>query len=177
MPEQIRFEGEEYPTPPNSEDEARSITCCFSGHRDIPQISGIYSLVRQEILNAYNLGYRNFCAGGAIGFDTIAALNTLALRETDYPDIKLQLILPYKGQHLSWEKEKRDLYETILEKADSVEYVSDHYGKWCLFERNRRLVKRSSYCICYLTQTKGGTLYTIDLAKKNGLSVVNLANI
>jgi len=177
MTEQIRFEGEELPRSKNAIDEARDTTCCFTGHRDIPQISDIYSLVREAIVNAYDSGYRNFCAGGAKGFDTIAALNTLALRETEYSDIKLILILPYKDQHLYWEKESRSVYETILEKADSVEYVSDKYHKWCLFERNRRLVKRSSRCICYLTQEKSGTSYTVDLAKKDGLSIINLAKI
>ena len=89
MSDQIKFDGLE---PPQAEaGTPKSITCCFTGHRNISPGTDLYTTVREEIIKAYRLGYRIFCAGGAMGFDTVAALNTLALRESLYPDIRLIL--------------------------------------------------------------------------------------
>lgn len=53
----------------------------------------------------------------------------------------------------------------------------NHYYKGCMHQRNRVLVNNSSTCICYLTQTEGGTAYTVNYARNSGLSVFNLAKI
>ena len=44
-----------------------------------------------------------------------------------------------------------------------------------MHKRNRHLVDNSSICICYLTENSGGTFYTVNYAKKQGLTVINLA--
>jgi uncharacterized membrane protein len=36
-------------------------------------------------------------------------------------------------------------------------------------------VDNSSVCICYLTESTGGTAYTVDYAKKAGIRVINIA--
>ena len=50
-------------------------TCCFTGHRDIP--SGAYQLIfkktEEMVESLIQKGYLYFGAGGALGFDTIAA--------------------------------------------------------------------------------------------------------
>lgn len=45
-----------------------------------------------------------------------------------------------------------------------------------MHRRNRHLVDNSSACITYLTETKGGTAYTVDYATKRGLTVFNIAD-
>lgn len=45
-----------------------------------------------------------------------------------------------------------------------------------MFRRNRYLVDNSSICIAYLTKNKGGTAYTVDYAKKLGVTVINIAD-
>ena len=174
MTEQIRFDGFEAQIPQHPSE--RNITCCFTGHRDINETPQLYAHVRTEIEAAYNNGYRIFRAGGALGFDTVAALNTLALRESKYPDIRLELVLPYPDHHVRWNDHNKKLFTTTVEKANKIEYVSEHYTKWCMFARNRRLVEESSLCICYMTDKKSGTGYTVDYAKKNGLKIINLAD-
>lgn len=173
MSEQIRFDG--FTPPDHKENNEKSITCCFTGHRNISQNPFLYASVRMEIEKAYALGYRIFCAGGALGFDSVAALNVLALRENGYSDIKLHLVLPYPDQHARWNRYDQHTFEEILKRADSVEYVSEHYTQWCMHARNRRLVDLSSYCICFLNEEgKSGTAYTVDYAQKKGLHTVNL---
>ena len=149
--------------------------CCFTGHREIEHSPELYAKVRAEIERAYANGYRIFCTGGALGFDTVAALNVLAVRQTAHSDIRLHLILPYKDQASRWNEYDKHMYNSILERADRVEYHSEHYTDWCMFTRNRRLCDASSTCIAFLDHGSGGTFYTVKYARQNGLEIVNLA--
>lgn len=115
-----------------------------------------------------------FGAGGALGFDTMAAQTVLALRK-QYPQIKLILVLPCKTQTRGGNEEEKATYENIKKACDKYIYISDAYTYGCMHERNRHLVDSSSYCICYLTKHSGGTAYTVEYAKKKGLTVMNLA--
>ncbi|MBR2459853.1 MAG: DUF1273 family protein [Clostridia bacterium] len=176
MAEQIKFD-ELGATEPKciQEKNDRQITCCFTGHRDLEETAILYSRVRREIIRAYERGCRIFCTGGARGFDTIAAMNVLAIRNSTHPDIKLMLVLPFPNQHASWNQHDKRIFETVLKEANLVEYTAERYHKGCMFVRNRRLVQLSSCCISYLLQPKSGTGYTVKLAEASGLYVVNLA--
>ena len=150
--------------------------CSFSGHRVIENqhLKSISPLIMRAINYAYDNGVRTFFTGGAIGFDTVAALCVIELKES-YPDISLELVLPCRDQTKSWEERDRIVYDYILSQASSVEYVTEHYTPWCMHERNRRLVNESQACIAYLKQSKGGTAYTYSYALQKNLEVINLA--
>jgi len=149
--------------------------CCFTGHRSIPTVhmSRLYALLDKEILTLYNKGVRTFRAGGAIGFDTIAALRVLFLKSQGY-EISLELILPCRDQTSRWPKSAVLDYNFILSRADKVSYVSDTYNRYCMLQRDRALVDGSGYCISYLTENRGGTAYTVSYALKKGLVLINL---
>ena len=152
----------------------REKTCCFTGHRNIP--SGmerkLFRVTEKIVETAIEDGYRYFGAGGALGFDTIAALVVLKLKER-YPNIKLILVLPCLTQTKGWKKEDVAIYEDIKRQADKVVYTSQEYTRGCMHKRNRHLVDNSSLCICYLTENKGGTFYTVNYAKAKGLKITN----
>lgn len=153
-------------------------TCCFTGHRIIP--SGmeqkLFSITEKVVDNAIKSGYRCFGVGGALGFDTIAALVVLKLRES-YPSIKLILVLPCLNQTRGWSTEDIEIYENIKKQADKIVYTSKEYSRGCMHKRNRHLVNNSSLCICYLTEEKGGTYYTVNYAYKNHLCIINIAEL
>ena len=153
-------------------------TCCFTGHRIIP--SGmeqkLFRVTEKVVENAIKSGYRCFGVGGALGFDTIAALVVLKLRES-YPSIKLILVLPCLNQTRGWSTEDIEIYENIKKQADKVVYTSKEYTRGCMHKRNRHLVNNSSLCICYLTEEKGGTYYTVKYAQENQLAVVNVVEL
>lgn len=151
-------------------------TCCFTGHRKIPpeQYEEIIKRLKSEITAMIQQGVIYFGTGGALGFDTMAAQTVLALRE-QYPQIKLILVLPCKTQTRGWNEEEKATYENIKKACDKYISISDAYTYGCMHERNRHLVDCSSYCICYLTKHSGGTAYTVEYAKKKGLTVMNLA--
>lgn len=150
-------------------------TVCFTGHRDLPDGSQpvMFRRLKMVIQALYHKGYRYFGAGGALGFDTIAAQAVLSLKEK-CPDIKLILVLPCKNQTERWDEIDKRVYEDILTLADKVVYVSQYYQRGCMQKRNRHLVDGSSLCISYLNKESGGTAYTVNYAKQKGLEIISL---
>ena len=122
----------------------------------------------------YQRGIRFYGAGGALGFDCLAAQTVLRLRES-YPDMKLILVLPCLTQTRGWRPEDIAEYERIKAQADKVVYTAQQYTRGCMHKRNRHLVNHSSVCVCYLNRESGGTAYTVDYAKQQGLEIINLA--
>ena len=153
----------------------REKTVCFTGHRTIPihRQGALAQRLREAVEASIHRGYRYFGAGGALGFDTLAAQTVLNLKR-DYPHIRLILVLPCPSPAERWSSAQQHTYETIKAQADKVVYTSQVYDRGCMYRRNRHLVEHSSLCICYLTQAVGGTAYTVDYAIAQGLEVVNL---
>lgn len=151
-------------------------TCCFTGHRKIPSepLPAISRKLKETLIFYIENGYRYFGAGGALGFDTLAAQTVLLLKQ-HYPWIKLILVLPCKDQAKRWSAQESEEYERIKSSADKVVYTSEHYYSGCMHKRNRHLVDNSSLCVCYLTERTGGTAYTVEYAAKNNLTVINVA--
>ncbi len=156
--------------------EYKEKTCCFSGHREIPlpQYAAIRKRLRKTLEALIERGYCFFEAGGALGFDTLAAQTVLELKSA-YPQIRLILVLPYLSQAAGWSDKDKAVYEDIKCRADKVVYTAQEYFRGCMHKRNRHLVDNSSVCICYLTKNTGGTAYTVDYADKNELQVINMA--
>ena len=153
----------------------RNRTVCFTGHRKIPpeQVDTLALRLKATLVQLINDGYLYFGAGGALGYDTLAAQTVLELKK-QYPDVKLILVLPCLSQTRGWSTRDIEVYEDIKNKADKVVYTSQEYTKGCMHKRNRHLVDNSSVCVCYLTECTGGTAYTVDYARKNNLTVINL---
>lgn len=161
-----------------TKEEMRERTCCFTGHRKIPQleIEKVKRRLRKEIISAIKDGYLYFGVGGALGFDTLAAQTILELRKK-YPDIRLILVLPCLSQTRHWKEADISDYEQMKIKANKVVYISKEFTKDCMFKRNRHLVDNSSLCICYLTNSSGGTAYTVRYAEAHSLNIINIATI
>lgn len=92
---------------------------------------GIKKRLEKEVENSIKNGYLFFGAGGALGFDTLAAQTVLKLRER-YPDIKLILVLPCKTQARGWKQADIYEYERIKAAADKVVYTSEDYYRGCM---------------------------------------------
>lgn len=153
---------------------------CFTGHRIIPQTvhARLKQRLREEILRQIGSGANIFRAGGALGFDTMAAQTVLELRES-HPGIRLELILPCPEQSDRWKPLDAMVYEEIRRQADTVRVVSPFYYAGVLQQRNRELVRGAAVCIAYLTDSHthtGGTAYTVAQALRAGADFVNLAD-
>ena len=157
-------------------DNKKEKTVCFTGHRELPilQVSSIRQRLRKTLEDLIEQGYCFFGTGGALGFDTIAAQTVLNLRKK-YQQIRLILVLPCYSQAERWSSKDKQIYEEIKKSADKVVYTSEEYTKGCMHKRNRHLVDNSRTCVCYLTDSVGGTAYTVKYAKKKELKIVNIA--
>ena len=154
----------------------REQTCCFTGHRELP-VWGREELaakLEDTITGLIDRGIRFYGAGGARGWDTLAAQTVLRLKGR-YPHIKLILVFPCRTQTRGWPAADVQEYERIKALADKVVYTSQAYTRGCMHKRNRHLVDNSSVCVCYLNRESGGTAYTVDYAKQQGLEIINLA--
>ena len=156
--------------------ENREISCCFSGHRIIPaaEYDNVSYQLELKVIDLIGQGVSRFFAGGALGFDTLAAKAVIKAKKI-FPHIKLNLILPCKSQHKKWNEIDKNVYDEILSAADRIEYITERYTRDCMFTRNRRLVDSSSVCLCYLNKDKGGTAYTVEYAKNQGVRIINIA--
>ncbi len=156
--------------------EMRQMTCCFTGHREIPKQDRkrIAAKLEETITGLIDKGYLYFGAGGARGFDALAAQTVLNLRARN-PAIKLILVLPCREQTKGWNVKDVEEHERIKAWADKVVYTSQEYTPGCMHKRNRHLVDSSSACVCYLTKEGGGTDYTVNYARLKGINVVNVA--
>ncbi len=153
----------------------RDISVCFSGHRQIPysERGELGKRLFETLVSLYERGYHHFYAGGALGFDTLAAKTVLELKE-NYADVWLHLILPCKNQTANWNARAKDEYNEILSLADSISYSCESYVTGCMQLRNRQLVDSASVCVCHLKRESGGTAYTVRYAKQSGLEIINL---
>ena len=150
--------------------------CCFTGHRTIKEKdrAALVSLVDATLKRLYDEGFREFRTGGARGFDTLAALRVMALQKKKN-DCQLVLILPCRDQSKAWSVGDRAVWQDIHDGANTVRCMYEEYTPECMHARNRALVDGSDLCVAYLTENRGGTLYTCSYALKSGVELLNLA--
>ena len=153
-------------------------TCCFTGHRIIKITPELVQRLREAIVDIIGQGVTEFYNGGAIGFDMFAAETVIELK-SDYPDVKLHMLLPCppEEQIKGWNKAQVTRYEKILQAADSVTVLSENSNRDCMKRRNERLVELADCCICYCTNPRSGTGQTVRMAEEKGMNVLNLAQL
>lgn len=151
-------------------------TVSFTGHRHIDSEETAKRLYNVLELLAEQ-GADTFCAGGASGFDMLAAQTVIRLKE-EYPWITLVLILPCppEEQSASFNEQNRSLYYKLLGEADRVETISSSYTKDCMKKRNQRLIDLADICVCYYdpARTNTGTGQTVRMAEKKDIEIINL---
>lgn len=154
----------------------RMLTCCFTGHRNINKYSlgTLKAELDKTIEQLISDGVVNFEAGGARGFDTIAALTVLKMKEK-FQQIKLILVLPCKNQAYKWSKSDIETYEYIKSQSDKFIYTSEDYYDSCMLKRNRYMVDNAEYVIAAWDGRKtGGTYATVNYARKLNRKIINL---
>ena len=155
-------------------------SACFTGHRELSDIElkTIQAKLNRLLLHLIkHYGLQSFYAGGAIGLDTLASLVVLDVKK-QYPDIRLNLVLPCNGQESKWTQEQKAIYSEIKERADSIRILSPFFYNGCMQVRNREMLLCSDLCIAYLRAgtSSGGSLNTVIQATKMGIPVINLAD-
>lgn len=158
--------------------DLREKTCFFTGHRDIPQdkIPEIQEKLEEAVKELIEKGVIYYAVGGALGFDTVAALTILKLK-SEYPQVKLVMILPCKNYDFSWQGKDLKGFEVLKQRCDKVIFTAERFYNGCMYKRNRHMADGSGYCICYQRAATGGTAYTVNYAKSLGIHINNIAEI
>jgi len=144
---------------------------CGTGHRPDKMPGGwnsylkvckpIEDLVVQHLVNVHKrYQLEAVMSGMAAGWDTILARATIRAR-MQVP-IKLYAIVPCHGQASKWSSFHRDVYQDILDHADSVKFV--YNGTYtqnpaCMWDRNKYMVEGSGAIFCYFDDLPYGTLF------------------
>lgn len=159
----------------------REKTCCFSGHRP-PKLhwgtnesdvrcGALKSDIAARLDGIYQVGYRHFICGMALGCDTYFAEAVIALRER-HGDVTLEAAIPCGTQPEKWTNEQRQRYNTLIDACDEVTVLQTAYTPGCMLARNRYMVDRSSLLLCCYNGGPGGTMSTILYAGRNGVDTI-----
>lgn len=153
-------------------------TCFFTGHRKLPEnkIEYIRSLIEEKSrLLIEEHGVEDFIAGGALGFDTLAAECIIDLKKK-YQNIKLHLYLPCYNQSNLWKSEDKYKWHIIASQADDFKYITkSNYINGCMQKRNKAMVDDAYYGLAYHIISRSGTGSTIRYAEQKGRIIENLA--
>ena len=163
------------------DDGTRAKSCFFTGHRDFEgDKNALFTELKKNISYLYSIGVRDFHAGGALGFDTLAATIVIDLKRF-HDDMRLVLNLPYRNQADKWSSINKERYAYILKHADEIVYSFDgdvtdeKTARTYLLKRNREMVDCSKYGIVYYSgKLRSGTGYTVRYAKEKNCETVNL---
>ncbi len=155
-----------------------SVTCCFTGHRNVPKCDEQKILTRVNYLlqPLINSGVKYFGVGGAVGFDMFVAEYLLDLRDRQGKKIKIISVLPFPEWREKWNENDFHRQDEIMRRSDKVTFVRDTYVKDVYLIRDKKLVDESGYCISYCNRRTGGTAYTVRYAIKKGLKVFNASS-
>lgn len=147
-----------------------STTCCFTGHRVLKKDFDEQKLER-VIDKLIKNGYKTFLVGMAIGFD----LKVFEVLQTKKKyNIDIIACVPCKDQDKFYNKNQKEQYSEALKNADKIVYLCEEYYDGCMQQRNRYMVDNSSILVAYMYSKIGGTLYTVNYAKKKEKNVIYL---
>ena len=140
--------------------------CCFFGHKDTP--AGVKALLYatiEELITEH--GASTFYVGNQGAFDAYVRSALRQLQEK-YPHIRYSVVLAYMpGQQSEYE----DHSDTML--PEGIEVVHPRYA---LDFRNRWMLRESQYIICYVHHKWGGAAKYVQMAFRQGKTVINLCS-
>lgn len=135
--------------------------CTFFGHRDAPDTlkSSIKEKISELIIER---GVERFYIGNHGRFDSIV-ISVLGELKEIYPQIDYNVVLAYfpKGENL--------YKNTIL--PEGIELC---HPKSAIDFRNKWMLDRSDFVICYVTCSFGGAAKYMNRAIKQGKHIINL---
>jgi len=146
----------------------------FGYDEDCEEARAFKRRLHDTILDLVIEGYRRFISGGAQGMDMMAAEVVIELRRA-YPDITLEMAIPYMGQAERWPVALQERWKKCMDAADMLTVLENQYTSSCFFARNRYMVQQADVLLACYDGKEGGTKMNVDYAKANGCPVCLLS--
>lgn len=148
---------------------------CISGHRPEKLPTGaalrmMQSLLYREIETAMQDGAQTFYTGMARGADLWAADIILHFRR-QYPAVKLVCVLPFSDRLSPGSGAERFHVHAVMQAADQVISLSEHFYKGCYRDRNAYMIRHSKRLIALIADIRSGTGQTVHMAERAGLEM------
>ena len=147
--------------------------CVFAGHREVYQ-PGIDTKIEETINGLLQTDHKFvFFTGGMGQFDEMcsSAVRSAKHRRPDL-NISLVLVLPYMSNRLNIDK---GYYESLYDEIIILGELYNVHYKAVIKKRNRWMVDQADHVIAYVYREFGGAFDTVQYARKQGKSVINLA--
>lgn len=136
----------------------------FIGHNECYDISA--KQLERTIIECIDKGVTVFLNGGQGGFDRMSAVTVHKLKKI-YPNIKNVLVIPYLNFKIFNDK----IFDEIIYPDGFEKY----YFKAAIIEKNKYMVDKSQFAICYINHSWGGAYKTYEYALKKQLIICNLS--
>ena len=137
------------------------LVCTFFGHRDCFGLDA--AVVRGAIEELIQQGVEEFLVGHQGQFDGMVRRCLKSLK-VQYPQIKYWVVLAYLPTE---KREYEDMSDTIYPEIEG-------HPKFAIERRNRYLIDNANIIICYVNRLCGGAYKFARMAKRRGLTVINL---
>lgn len=158
------------------ETEKRLHRCCFTGHRPEKlslSEAEVKPLLEKAIDTAIENGFTTFITGMAPGVDIWAAEIVLEKRKHNTA-LHLICAVPHPGFENKRGEYEKERYIRIIQSADYVTTISDHYFRACYQRRNEFMVDHSNLVIAVWNGERSGTKNTVDYANRKGIKVISV---
>jgi lipid A disaccharide synthetase len=153
-----------------------TLTVTFFGHRYIDNFFRTEDKLQKRITELLlNNQYVEFLVGRNGDFDQLVSSTVLRCKRSIRDDnSSLMLVLPYPTAEF---ENNEDSFYDYYDEIEICEESSRTHFKNAMQVRNRSMVDRADLVICYIERNEGGAYQTIQYAKKQGKTIINLADI
>ncbi len=132
--------------------------CCFAWHGHLGYKDELKNLIYNKCIELITINYvRKFCVGNYGNFDTMAA-NIVRELKHEYPEIELNLIIPYLTAEINNYKE----YDNII----MVDIPLNTPKRYWILKSNQYMINQSNYLVAYVNYSFGGAVKTLEYAKR-----------
>lgn len=142
--------------------------CTFFGHHDCP--SSVKPRLQTILIDLIeNSGVDTFYVGNQGTFDAIVHTVLSELKQI-YPHIHCTIVLAYMPHHNST---LGKAYEANTILPEGIENVPKRFA---IVWRNKWMLRQAEYVVAYVIHSAGGAARFVEMARRQGKTVVNTAD-
>lgn len=134
---------------------------------DDPKLHYIKLFFEKRLTEYIYEGLEWVIISGNIGTELWVGQVVLKLKK-DYPELKLAILLPYTGFQSKWNEKNQALFNSIVEKADYLNYTSNsEYSNPSQLKNHQEFIMRNTdgCLLFYDTEHEGKVKFYYDKAK------------